>query len=173
MRIETERLLLREMNEGDYLDLCKILQDKDVMYAYDGPFSDEEVQQWLDNQKERYRRNEFGLLALVLKDTNEMIGQCGLTLQEYKNEQVLEIGYLLKKEFWGNGYATEAAKACKEYAFQTLKVNEVFSIIRDTNIASQQVAIRNGMKVKDTFVKHYRGIDMPHVLFSVTSMDDN
>lgn len=173
MRIETERLLLREMNEGDYLDLCKILQDKDVMYAYDGPFSDEEVQQWLDNQKERYRRNEFGLLALVLKDTNEMIGQCGLTLQEYKSEQVLEIGYLLKKEFWGNGYATEAAKACKEYAFQTLKVNEVFSIIRDTNIASQQVAIRNGMKVKDTFVKHYRGIDMPHVLFSVTSMDDN
>lgn len=102
-----------------------------------------------------------------------MIGQCGLTLQEYKNEQVLEIGYLLRKEFWGNGYATEAAKACKEYAFQTLKVNEVFSIIRDTNIASQQVAIRNGMKVKDTFVKHYRGIDMPHVLFSVTSMDDN
>ncbi len=173
MKIETERLLLREMNQEDYLALCKILQDKDVMYAYDGPFSDEEVQQWLDNQKERYRRNEFGLLALVLKETNEMIGQCGLTWQEYKSEQVLEIGYLLRKEFWGNGYATEAAKACKEYAFQTLKVNEVFSIIRDTNSASQQVAIRNGMKVKDTFVKHYRGIDMPHLLFSVTAIDDN
>lgn len=173
MKIETERLLLREMNQEDYLALCKILQDKNVMYAYDGPFSDEEVQQWLDNQKERYRRNEFGLLALVLKETNEMIGQCGLTWQEYKSEQVLEIGYLLRKEFWGNGYATEAAKACKEYAFQTLKVNEVFSIIRDTNSASQQVAIRNGMKVKDTFVKHYRGIDMPHLLFSVTAIDDN
>ncbi|MDT3394631.1 MAG: GNAT family N-acetyltransferase [Bacillota bacterium] len=111
MRIETERLLLREMNEGDYLDLCKILQDKDVMYAYDGPFSDEGVQQWLDKQKERYRHNELGLLALVLKDINEMIGQCGLTWQEYKSEQVLEIGYLLRKDFWGNGYATEAAKA--------------------------------------------------------------
>lgn len=172
MKIETTRVLLREMNQDDYLDLSKILQDKAVMYAYEGPFSDEEVQQWLDNQKARYRRNGFGLWALVLKDTNEMIGQCGLTLQEYKDRPVLEIGYLLKKEFWGNGYATEAAKACKEYAFQTLKANEVFSIIRDTNFASQQVAIRNGMKVKDTFVKHYRGVTMPHLVFSVSSMED-
>lgn len=173
MQLETQRLLLREMNQGDYLDLCKILQDKEVMYAYEGPFSDEEVQQWLDKQKENYQCNGFGLLAMVLKDTNVMIGQCGLTLQKYKTEQVLEIGYLLKKDFWGNGYATEAAKACKEYAFQTLNANEVFSIIRDTNIASQQVAIRNGMKAKDTFVKHYRGIDMPHLLFAVSAKEDN
>lgn len=56
----------------------------------------------------------------------------------------------------------EAAKACKQYAFDVLDAEEVCSIIRDTNIASQKVAIRNGMIVKDSWTKHYRGVDMPH-----------
>ncbi|MDE7390580.1 MAG: GNAT family N-acetyltransferase [Lachnospiraceae bacterium] len=68
---------------------------------------------------------------------------------------------------WYNGYATEAAKACKKYAFEVLGVEEVFSIIRDNNIASQNVAKRNGMTYVESFVKHYRGIDMPHYVFSV------
>lgn len=71
------------------------------------------------------------------------------------------------KEFWHKGYAAEAAAACKEYAFNTLNADEVFSIIRDTNTASQCVAKRNGMTVKDKLIKHYRGIDMPHFVYSV------
>lgn len=82
-----------------------------------------------------------------------MIGQCGLTLQEYKGEKVLEIGYLLQKAFWHRGYATEAAEACKQYAFEILNRDEVCSIIRDTNIASQKVARRIGMTKKGGFVK--------------------
>lgn len=124
MILETERLYLREMNQFDFESLCKILQDKDTMYAYEGAFSDEE-------------------------------------------DEVLEIGYLFERSHWHNGYAAEAAKACRQYAFETLNAAEVCSIIRDTNIASQNVVIRNGMTMTDTWIKHYRGVDMPHYRYVV------
>ncbi|MEG0830191.1 MAG: GNAT family N-acetyltransferase [Anaerovoracaceae bacterium] len=165
--IETKRLFLREMQQSDYQDLCKILQDKEVMYAYEGAFSDDEAQRWLDKQLDRYQENGFGLYAVILKETGEMIGQCGLTMQDYNHEKVVEIGYLFQKTYWHKGYAIEAASACKEYAFTVLGVDEVFSIIRDTNIASQKVAMGNGMERMDTLVKHYRGVDMPHYVFSI------
>ena len=162
MIIGTERLYMREMDQGDFPSLCLMLQDDDVMYAYEGAFSDEEAQAWLDKQIARYRKYGFGLWAVILRETGEMIGQCGLTMQMWKGREVLEIGYLFRKEYWHNGYATEAAIACREYAFNTLGADEVSSIIRDSNIASQRVAIRNGMKAADSDVKHYRGVDMPH-----------
>ena len=162
MILETERLYLREMNQSDFESLCKILQDEDTMYAYEGAFNVDEVQEWLDRQIFRYQEWNFGLWAVILKETNQMIGQCGLTMQPWKDENVLEIGYLFERSNWHKGYAIEAAKACKTYAFEILKVDEVCSIIRDTNIASQKVAMRNGMTMTDTWTKHYRGVDMPH-----------
>ncbi|MBO5320822.1 MAG: GNAT family N-acetyltransferase [Ruminococcus sp.] len=162
MILETERLYLREMNQADFNSLCSILQDEKTMYAYEGAFSDSEVQEWLDRQIARYQKWNFGLWAVILKETDEMIGQCGLTMQPWKDTEVLEIGYLFNKSYWHKGYATEAARACKKYAFEVLKADEVCSIIRDTNIASQNVAVRNGMTITDSWVKHYRGVDMPH-----------
>lgn len=166
MILETERLCLREMDEGDFPALCRILQDEETMYAYEGAFSDEEARQWLDRQIARYRAWEFGLWAVVLKETDEMIGQCGLTVQPWKDTEVLEIGYLFERRHWHKGYATEAARACKEYAFSVLKASFVCSIIRDTNTASQKVALRIGMTATDSWVKHYRDVDMPHLLFT-------
>ncbi len=167
MILETERLILRKMDQGDFVALCRILQDEETMYAYEGAFTDEEVQTWLDRQLYRYKRYGFGLWAVILKETGEMIGQCGLTMQPWKEEEVLEIGYLFERVQWHKGYATEAAKACKTYAFETLGAEEVCSIIRDTNRASQNVAIRNGMAVEDSWIKHYRGVDMPHLRYVV------
>lgn len=165
--IETERLILRKITQADYRDLCAILQDEQVMYAYEGAFSDEEVQSWLDKQLTRYQEDGVGLYAVLLKENETMIGQCGLTIQDTPSGKVLEVGYLFQKAHWHRGYAAEAARACKGYAFHTLGAEEVFSIVRDNNIASQNVARRNGMTVTGTFVKHYRGVDMPHYIFSV------
>lgn len=162
MIFETERLYLREMNQSDFKALSKILQDEETMYAYEGAFNDEEVQEWLDRQISRYHKWDFGLWAVVLKETDEMIGQCGLTMQLWKDKEVLEIGYLFQRKYWHRGYATDAAKACKKYAFEVLDANEVCSIIRDTNVASQNVAVRNNMVVVDRWTKHYRGVAMPH-----------
>lgn len=165
--IETERLRLREMDISDMKALSSILQDEKVMYAYNGPFNDEETMAWMQKQLQRYKDFGFGLWGVILKDTDEMIGQCGITMQEYKTTQVPEIGYLLAHRHWHNGYATEASTACREYGFNILRFNTLYSIIRDSNTASQNVAIRNGMSIIDTIVKHYRGIDMPHMVFCV------
>lgn len=95
MILETERLFLRRMSQSDFKALCRIMQDEETMYAYEGAFSDAEVQEWLDRQILRYDKWGFGLWAVVLKETDEMIGQCGLTMQPWKDGEVLEIGYIL------------------------------------------------------------------------------
>lgn len=171
MIIETERLILRKMDLEDYSALCKILQDEDVMYAYEHAFSDDEVDEWLKKQLVRYETDGIGLWAVVLKENGEVIGQCGLTKQLWWGENVVEVGYLFRKDFWHKGYATEAAVACKDYAFNNLGEKRVYSIIRDLNLPSRRVALRNGMKVCGVQVKHYYGIDMPHLIYCVSNED--
>lgn len=172
MILETERLVLRKMNQGDFDALCRILQDEEAMYAYEGAFSDGEVQEWLDRQIGRYENDGFGLWAVLLKENGRVIGQCGLTMQDCGERRVPEVGYLFERAYWHRGYALEAAAACRDYAFRELGADEVFSIIRDNNIPSQKVARRNGMEYRETIIKHYRGVVMPHLVFSVKRTKD-
>lgn len=166
--IETQRLILREMTPDDLPALHSILQDDDVMYAYEGAFSDEEVDGWLSNRLASYQSTGYSLWAVVLKETREMIGQCGLTNQTPIDETILEVGYLFAKKYWGQGYASEAADAAKTYAFETLGTDALYAIIRTSNRPSRNVAKRLGMHCVKYFVKHYRGVDMPHFLYRVT-----
>lgn len=163
----TDRLYTRRLTTADIPNLAKTLQDETAMYAYAHAFSDEEVQAWLQNNLRRYQEDGFGLWALIRKDDNQFVGQCGLTIQHFNNQQVVEIGYLLQRDYWHQGYASEAATGAKHYAFDQLGIPEVWSIIRDNNLASMNVAIRNGMLVRGKMVKHYYGIDMPHFGFAV------
>ena len=143
--LETERLRLRKLEAEDFAALCRVLQDEAAMYAYAHAFSDAEVQDWLDRQRARYREDGFGLWAVELRQSGRVIGQCGLTMQDFGGRRVPEIGYLFERAHWHRGYATEAAVACKLLAFCTLELDAVYSIIRDNNLPSQAVALRNGM----------------------------
>ena len=163
--LETARIRLRKLTQEDFEETRKLLQDPEVMYAYEGPFNDEETQQWIDKQLRRYQTDGFGLWAMIERTSGTLIGQCGLTYQDIDGERGVEVGYLLRKPYWHQGYATEAAIACKEYAFRTLGVDQIYSIIRDTNIPSRRVAERNGMRLVGSLIKHYRGADMPHLIF--------
>lgn len=167
MILETKRLVLREMRQSDFQDLAEILQNPKVMYAYEHDFSDNDVQIWLNRQIERYKKYGFGLWAIILKETKEMIGQAGLTMQPYKNTEVLEIGYLLKENFWHYGYAKEAACGCKKYAFEHLKKDKVYSIMKADNLPSIKVAESIGMNKEDEFITQYYNGDMLHFLYSV------
>ena len=149
--LRTRRLLLREMTEGDLPDLKEVLQDPEVMTAYEHSFSDRDVAEWLARQRERYRPGGFGLWAVVLPSTGEMVGQAGITWQDCEGQPVLEVGYLLKKRFWRRGYASEAARACRDYAFRVLGAEKVSSIIKTDNLASIRVAQRNGMRREKEF----------------------
>lgn len=164
---ETPRLLLRELTADDFFNLCESLQDKETMYAYEHAFSDEEVQAWLNKQLASYKQYGFGLWAVIHKKDHTFLGQCGITMQPYKNSLVPEIGYVFSKKYWHNGYAAEAAAACQKHAFRVLLFKEVYSFIRPGNTASAAVARKNGMKIIDSIIKHYLQKDMPHNVYCI------
>ena len=145
--IETDRLILRELNKNskeDYNSLCEILKDKETMYAYEHSFTEEECKEWFEKQINRYKTYGFGLWAVILKENNKLIGQAGLTIQNINakinsSNELLEIGYLFNKNYWHRGFAIESAVSCKDYAFNKLNADRVYSIIRDNNIASQKL----------------------------------
>ena len=171
--IETDRLILKELKENseeDYNSLCEILKDKETMYAYEHSFTEGECIEWFERQINRYKTYGFGLWAVISKENNKLIGQAGLTMQNIDTKingsnELLEIGYLFNKNYWKRGFAIESAISCKQYAFDKLNADRVYSIIRDNNTASQKVAIKNQMKIVAEITKHYYNIDMPHYVF--------
>ncbi len=165
--ITTDRLILRQMEWSDLNDLKEMLFDPKVMYAYEHNFTEEDAKVWLERQLNRYEQFGFGLWAMVEKKSGEMVGQAGITWQECEGEKVLEIGYLLKYRHWHKGYASEAAIACRNYAFSVLDADWICSIIKEDNFASQQVAKRVAMKPEKEFMATYYNGPVKHLLYSV------
>lgn len=167
--IETERLFLRELTEADLPGLCRILQDEDATRFYDRAFTEEEIGQWLDIQVRNYRKLGFGIWAAVQKKSGEMIGHAGISVRHHDDEVIYEIGYMFEKEFWGNGYATEAAIACRKVAFDVFGLEKVCSIIRFDNMASRAVARKNGMKIAEMIYRMTAGKVVPHYIYSIAN----
>lgn len=168
--LETERMVLRQMVWGDQPAISEMLQDPEVMYAWEHAFADVEVDEWIAKRIAEYAAyGNFGYWAVILKETSTLIGQCGLTMQDAGGRRVLEVGYIFNKKFWHKGYATEAARAAVSYAFHTLRADAVYSIIRENNGPSIRVAKRNGMRPVGCVVKRYRGIEMPHTVYCIKS----
>ena len=109
--IETERLYLREMNMDDFDALYKVLADHDIMKHYPYTFDEARVREWIERNMKRYENDGFGLWAVCLKTTGEMIGDCGLTLQNIDGTMLPEIGYHIRADQQRRGYAKEAAAA--------------------------------------------------------------
>ena len=101
MVLETKRLVLREMNEQDYDALYKVLADSDIMQHYPYTFDEKRVRGWIEKNRERYQIFGFGLWAVCLKETGEMIGDCGLTMQFIGGQIKPEIGYHIRGDKQG------------------------------------------------------------------------
>jgi RimJ/RimL family protein N-acetyltransferase len=146
--LTTARLHLREFTSADADALEAVLGDPIAMRYYPAAFDRKDVEEWIERNRERYQRDGHGLWAMLLKDSSELIGDCGCSLQEVEGRNEVEVGYHMRRDLWGNGYATEAAQACMEYAFTKLGAGRVISMIRPENAQSIRVAEKNGLTCK-------------------------
>jgi RimJ/RimL family protein N-acetyltransferase len=162
--LETARLRLREFRPDDADALEAVLGDPVAMQYYPAAFDRRGVVAWIGRNCERYQRDGHGLWAMLLKQSGELIGDCGCTLQEVEGKNEVEVGYHVRRDLWGNGYATEAALACMEYAFAKLGAERVISIIRPENVPSRRVAEKNGL-VCDKIV-FWRGYE--HCIYAMS-----
>lgn len=151
MILETERLTLRELTDDDYAALYTVLADSDIMAHYPYTFDEARVRRWIGRNRERYQQDGFGLWAVVLKETGEMIGDCGITMQNIHGTMLPEIGYHIRADRQRRGYASEAAAECIRYAFENYDFPAVYSYMKYTNIPSQRTAMKNRMK----FIEEY------------------
>ncbi|MGA8540421.1 MAG: GNAT family N-acetyltransferase [Terriglobales bacterium] len=161
--LETSRLRLREFIRSDADALALILSDPETMRYYPAPYDRAGVEQWIERNRQRYQNDSVGLWAMELKKTREMIGDSGIILQQVEGERFCEIGYHLRRDFWGQGLATEAAIACRDWAFAHLNTERLISLIRPENVASRRVAERAGMTLWKEVT--WRGI--PHYVYSI------
>ncbi|MBD3160602.1 MAG: GNAT family N-acetyltransferase [Candidatus Latescibacteria bacterium] len=146
--LETDRLRLRELSIEDFGALHPVLSDPIAMKHYDKPFDREMTRGWIDWSLRNYAKHGFGLWAVLLKSEDRLIGDCGLTIQRVDGVDELEIGYHILRSRWGQGYATEAARACRDHVFDRLGRDRVISKLRTSNIASRRVAEKVGMKLE-------------------------
>lgn len=150
MMIETERLILREYTREDFQALFEIMSDAETMQHYPKPFDAERTKDWIEWNLQNYQEYGFGLWAVVLKETGEFIGDCGITIQKIDGELLPEIGYHIHKKYWRRGFGSEAAKAARDWAFENTEYDCLYSYMKDTNVGSYATAIANGMnKVKE------------------------
>ena len=166
--IETERLVLRELTEADFDAAREILGDARVMYAWEHGFSDAETRAWIAENIARYRRDGFSYLAAEERVSGALAGFIGPLVENVEGERRMGVGYILGRNFWGRGYASEGAAVCVDYAFDQLGAAEVIAEIRPENSASRRVAERLGMTARESFVKIYKGKEMQHLIYTVT-----
>ena len=146
MLLETKRLLLREMNPDDFQALFQVLGDPETMWHYPYTFDGKHVRDWIERNMKRYRKDGFGLWAVCLKDSGEMIGDCGLTLQNINGETLPEIGFHIRRDCQRKGYANEAARAVRNWAFRNTDYPALYSYCKYTNEPSFRTAESIGMR---------------------------
>jgi len=148
IRLDTARLSLRLMQPTDLEDLLLIFSDPKVMAAFqEPPFDKERMIRWLDSNLDHQDQYGYGLFSVILKSEEILIGDCGLENMAVDGEQVTELGYDFRSDYWNQGYATEAAGAVRDFAFNTLKLPGLISLIRVGNEASRRVSEKIGMRL--------------------------
>ncbi len=165
--LKTERLILRYFTLDDVDAVFAVIGDPETMKFYPQQFTRDDALRWVTKSQERYRRDGYALFAVVLKSNGQVIGNCGLMRQEIESESLLEVGYHFRRDHWGRGYATEAARGCMAYAFGHLKADKVVSLILPENLPSRRVAERNGMTVERQVIFH----DLPHLMYAMRRED--
>ncbi len=149
IRFETERLILRQMTEDDTDAMLLVFSDPEVMKYFGGDtFDRSDAAKWVADNLALHRERGFSLWAVVLKETGEVIGDCGLETDTIDGELKVGLGFDFQSKHWNRGYATEAAKAALAHGFATYGLDKIYGWIDPENKASQRVAEKAGMTVQ-------------------------
>lgn len=162
---ESERLVYRRITKADFDELKIMLTDPKVMYAWEHTFSDAQIWEWIELQERYYRQDGVGYFAAVDRSGKEVVGQMGLHRFLYKNNVEFEVGYMLKYQYFKQGYAVEGVNAMVHHAFSKRNLSAVYARIRSDNEASLRVAEKAGFVKIGEINKYYNGKDMPHSLY--------
>jgi RimJ/RimL family protein N-acetyltransferase len=162
--ITSERLMLRRLTPEDFASVRRIHSDPDVMHIYGGVFSEQATREAIRRNIDRYEKDGVGFYAITLKETGELIGCGGIIMQPTDQGVEPEIGYQMRRDQQGRGYATEMARACMRYAFETLKADHIISLIRPDNQPSRRVAEKNGLIVDREYLWH----EQPHLVYRMS-----
>jgi len=165
--LETSRLTLRRLRREDADAVFAIIGDDVAMQYYPKTFNRRDANEWIERNLRRYAEYGHGLFAVTLKGDDEMIGDCGIIRQTVEGLLQLEVGYHFRRDQWGHGYATEAARACMGLALHGLGAKKVISLIRPENMPSRRVAERNGMQVE----KQVAHAGLPHLVYAMKRDD--
>ena len=165
--LETPRLILREMSLNDLDFMAAMLSHPEVMRFYPKCYPRDEAEAWIRRQMDRYAQHGHGGWLALDKATGEPRGQVGVVPLTVEGELEAEIGYLIHRPFWRNGLATEAATACRDYAFGVLHRPRVISLIRPENLPSQGVARKVGLSPG----RHVLHANLDHIVFSLSRED--
>jgi [ribosomal protein S5]-alanine N-acetyltransferase len=133
------------------------------MRFYIKPFDRHGTEEWVARNRQRYAKDGHGLWAMILKTSGELIGDCGLVVQEIDGANEIEVAYHVRRDQWGQGLATEAARACRDYGFANLPVNRLVSMIRPENFSSRRVAEKNGMTIWEEVMR----VNFLHLIYGI------
>lgn len=167
--LQTRRLILRKFSEKDLDLLATLMRNPDFMRFSSGVLSREQATAFLEKILAGYREGVPSQFAVILRQENKLIGYCGFFRQNVDDVEEIEIGYRLDPAYWGEGIATEAARAVRDHAFRDLGLDRVISLIHPDNIASRRVAEKNGMTVEKETV--FRGF--PILVFGISRAQYN
>ncbi len=166
--MESERLRFRRLRADDFSLVAPLLQDEQTMYAWEHGFSYEEVVDWIADMLRRYHEDGCGYFAGLDRETGALIALAEPLVERLDAETTaLGLGYIVRRDLWGQGYGVECARTALTFAFDKLNVSRMLALIRPDNIASLHVAAACGMKPIGQFTKLYRGKDLPHVVCAV------
>ncbi len=163
--LETPRTFMREILGNDFDFLLRMMRDPEVMRFYPRPYGEKDVREFIDRMRKRYRSDGCGLWLLIDRESGEPLGRVGLLRQSVNGVDEFEIGYMIDRQFWRRGFASEAALAVRGYAFTECKLLRVVSLIRPENIPSQGVARKLGMTVVGSCEQER----LEHLIFAVES----
>ncbi|SEC75960.1 GNAT family N-acetyltransferase [Paenibacillus sp. GP183] len=176
--LETSRLQLRDWEETDLEPFSRLNADEKVMTYFPKTLSTEETNVFYKSIVSEFKECGFGLYAVEVKESKVFIGFIGFHRATFEADftPCIEIGWRLKKEAWGKGYATEGAEACLQYGFNKLGFIDVYSFTADVNNPSKNVMIKIGMSFVKTFNHPKVEKSSPlnkHVLFHINQNSAN